>query len=416
MSIIVNPCIASPDTLTPLSALFKHSVASSALPDTLTEYFRIEYFQKSVSAWILFVCNGEDTRVLKILCNYKDERYELDTVQKRQACQFEAFQCNSVFSPTVYYGVARLVYFDAEQQTIGIEKEITDTFCSYSSNTEYALVMRQLPLKHRLDYLLHSQYYTINDLKELTRYLTNHIVQVHTGLPKLSLEEGRRWGSFHQLHIKLQHNLALANPIYENTVESMKAVQDSLYNARRRFTALHNTLLQLFTPDVYGAYTDNRVQNEAIKRCHADLKAPNIWVEEDEMRTKNVRLFTEVSLLDAIDFNKMYSIIDTLSDFATLVVDIQARTQRSYTEKLAQQMVDDYLIATGQNNEECLALIHYYLIEKAYVGAALSIVYDKVPELGLRFLDVAEAWANFLLITPVLDKVPADVREFVPIA
>jgi len=38
--------------------------------------------------------------------------------------------------------------------------------------------------------------------------------------------------------------------------------------------------------------------------------------------------------LDAIDFNPMYSYIDILSDFAMLVIDIQARTK---SRELAKQ-------------------------------------------------------------------------------
>ena len=146
---------------------------------------------------------------------------------------------------------------------------------------------------------------------------------------------------------------------------------------------------QDFPQSVYKYYFEQRTQKNYIKRCHGDLKAPNIWIEAEYSIDEPC-----VSLLDAIDFNPTYCNIDTLSDFATLVADIQARTK---SETQAQSLLELYLRETHQEDDMSRAIVNYYLFEKAYVGAAISIVYDAAPELGRAYLSVAKQRQDILL-------------------
>ena len=91
-------------------------------------------------------------------------------------------------------------------------------------------------------------------------------------------------------------------------------------------------------------------------------------------------------ILDAIDFNPEFYNIDTLSDLAMLVIDIQARTK---SPSLADLIVEDYLRDTMQQDEVSRSVLAYYCVEKAIVGAAVSIVDDHLPDLGLAFWKVA---------------------------
>src|SRR5207247_1238668 len=95
---------------------------------------------------------------------------------------------------------------------------------------------------------------------------------------------------------------------------------------------LKDRLLEVFKEFEYQHFFEQRVQKDRIKRCHADLKAPNIWIAPLPLPgTQNEYWYHKepwkyVYLLDAIDFNPMYGYIDILSDFAMLVTDIHART------------------------------------------------------------------------------------------
>ena len=101
-------------------------------------------------------------------------------------------------------------------------------------------------------------------------------------------------------------------------------------------------------------------------------------------------------LLDAADFNPSYTHIDILSDIALLAADIQARTN---SLSLANCLLESYLEMNGQRDEVSRAVLGYYLVEKAIVGAAVSLVYDHLPELGHAFLRVAEQRLEDLMQT-----------------
>lgn len=78
----------------------------------------------------------------------------------------------------------------------------------------------------------------------------------------------------------------------------------------------------------------------------------------------------------------MYSYIDILSDFAMLVIDLHARTK---SQELADWMIENYLELTNQQDKASKLVLAYYLVEKAIIGAAVNILYDKVPNVGLDF-------------------------------
>ncbi len=46
--------------------------------------------------------------------------------------------------------------------------------------------------------------------------------------------------------------------------------------------------------------------------------------------------------------------------------------------------------STKQQEDVARAVLAYYLVEKAIVGTAISIVYDQAPDLGWAYLAVAE--------------------------
>ncbi len=94
-------------------------------------------------------------------------------------------------------------------------------------------------------------------------------------------------------------------------------------------------------------------------------------------------------ILDAVDFKSMYSNIDILSDVATLIVDIQARTK---SPSIAGYFRNRYLELSRQQDLVSSSILSYYLVEKAFVGAILAIVYDDLPDLGFSFLEVARTY------------------------
>ncbi len=249
---------------------------------------------------------------------------------------------------------------------------------------EYVLLMEKLPDDRRLDHLLQKQNEEIlwQQIQLLTDYVIGIHMYKHLAAPTPSHENGAQWGSCVQLSVKLEHNLGL--------FDLMLAVDKDRYSI---YAELKETLKRIFRGESqYREYFEQRMLNQRIKHCHGDLKAPNIWILPGycELETEP---WKHVWILDAIDFNPSYRNIDILSDFAMLAVDIQARTK---SIELAHKMINYYLEHTNQQDKAAKSVLEYYLVEKAIVGAAVSIVYDRLTELGLAYLEVAQERADKL--------------------
>ncbi len=347
--------------------------------------YKIEGIKVSKPACILFArhSTSKEGVVFKLLYEYKDTRYNLATVGERQKCQLEALHWNRLFTPRVHIGLAHFCAWNKEQATIEIDEIIQNpSLETLDPNKEYVLLMRQLPAGSRLDNILTEA--NFDSLQRYTQLLTRYVVHIHTNLPEssISLEDAKKWGSFVHLRKKLMHNLEFLDKIIEMNTN----------NEYSSYYWLKDCLLLVFEQFKYRHYFEQRIKDGRIKRCHADLKAPNIWIAPLPLPgTPNEYWYgTEpwkyVYLLDAVDFNPMYSHIDILSDFAMLVIDIQARTN---SHKLSNRMIEDYLALTHQQDKVARLLLAYYLVEKAIIGAVVSILYDKVPHVGIDFLEVA---------------------------
>ena len=349
-------------------------------------YYQIEDTRQSECALILFARHRQTPGcvVIKILREYKDTRYDLETVSKRQQCQLEAFERNRVFMREVYIGLARIQELDLCQQYILLDETITNPKqAMLEPEAEYALMMRQLPEERRLDHLLKEK--SDDTLKDYMSLLSKYVAHMHTHLikPLEPDEDETQWGSYEQLHSKLLHNFGLLDLVL-TTQQNGRCRRDAYNQLEDRLTRLKETLKQVFTGDTYRQYFDRRRAQQSIKHCHGDLKAPHIWIASRDSCCKQE---SWISLLDGADFNPTYTHIDVLSDLALLMVDVQARAQ---SVLLADFLMENYLLYTDQQDDLSRAVLAYYLVEKAIVGAAISIVYDNLPELGWSFLAVAE--------------------------
>jgi aminoglycoside phosphotransferase family enzyme len=339
--------------------------------------FSIEQELPTGPALILFARNTQtdESIVIKKLHEYEDARYNLKTRDERHNCLIEALKWNSRFTSNVYIGLGRIcgelnglnlspgqIYLD--QIVREPDKELLDP------DAEYGLLMVRLPDERRLDNLLKSE--EAATLWSLIDQLLEYIADVHKNgaAPATRADKDEYpWGSPEQLWKKLNHNIGLMK--LEPIAAGAKDHTTAAYNR------LQHDLRNIASGKTLTNYFEQRKARGHIKRCHGDLKAANIWITQ------------RVQILDAIDFNPMYCNIDTLSDFAMLVVDIQARTKSA---DLARHMITYYLGLMGQEDDVAQVVLIYYLIEKAIVNAAISIVHDHAPEQGKAFIDIAEIY------------------------
>jgi aminoglycoside phosphotransferase family enzyme len=362
-------------TLTGRSFPQSHSLATTSI-DAI-HYYQIDDLHKSENAIVCFCC---DT-VIKRLHSFEDYRYKLKSVQERQKCLLEGLEWNRKFTNGIHLGLARVYDWKPEKRRIGLG-EITSnpTLDSLDPEDEYVLVMQKLPKEDRLDCLLKGA--TFASQRSYVGLLSTYVANMHHRLDIL-VNDDWYWGNSDQLKTKLTENI--------ESVEKPVGVEDHIKksNHYKRLQSmaerLRNQLLPIFKNNEYPCYFEQRVHQHHIKRCHGDLKARNIWIVSSEHARKK-KLPEGVCILDAIDFNSSFCNIDTLSDFAMLAVDFQIRSPYS---QIANFMIEDYLYRTGQTGKLSRSVLQYYLIEKAFVGALVSILYDNSPQLGDKYLQAA---------------------------
>lgn len=382
---VVYPCSVLTDELQSEISSSPDTPVTSPL-STFVRTYIIEDTCVSECAHVLFArdnLSSDECRVIKVLREYSDSRYDLSTIDRRQHCQLEALTRNRTFSPEVYIGLAPVIELDFDQGFVSIGDVIEHpTQEMLEPGKEYALLMNRLPEDCRLDYLLEEQ--NNASLCSHISILTEHIANLHNHLSSTESSDAKvmQWGSYDQLYDKLQHNLALLDlvPATDNYGEPATAQSSS-----ETLRWLKEMLLKLFTQEDYRHYFEQRVQNGRIGLCHGDLKSLNIWIVPD-CDSYNAAPARRIKILDAIDFNPSYCVVDILSDFAMLAIDVEVRTKST---SLANEMIDYYLTLTGQHDDISRRVLGYYLVEKAIVCAAISIVYDDLPQLGRSLLEVA---------------------------
>jgi aminoglycoside phosphotransferase family enzyme len=355
--------------------------------------YHVEMIRHSASAIIIFARNPHTNEqvVLKVLREMNDERYDLSTIEKRQQCQIEAMDCNPKFTSDIYFGLAHiretLEELERNMRTleeIGVGPVLKDPEKPeyLLEKKEYALLMRLLPENRRLDILLEANcsYKSDEPIPSYLLLLLKRICTIHTDqtvFPTIVLEsEDHQWGSIEQLRKKLQENLAW--------LEKALAQKPDLSDLPDTYNRLKENLSPVLNMKKYRAIFERRLDENCIKHCHGDLKTDNIWIEADSPQC-NERPETCVRILDCIDFNPLFCMIDTLSDIALLIVDIQARTDNL---ELANAIIDEYLRNSGEDEEAARYLLAYYLVEKAIIGTVNSFIDDKNEKLGTSYTRV----------------------------
>ena len=112
---------------------------------------------------------------------------------------------------------------------------------------------------------------------------------------------------------------------------------------------------------------EERCQAGSIRECHGDLHLGNITLFEGR-----------ITPFDGIEFNPALRWIDTLSDIAFLLMDLQHRG----LNQAADQLLNSYLEQSG--DYAGLPLLRFYLLYRAMVRAKVSAIRAAQPDLSHR--------------------------------
>jgi aminoglycoside phosphotransferase family enzyme len=361
---------------------------------------------KSAFVYVAYEQNSLQQKVLKVLRNYADERYNYSTQSGRLACQQEALRKNSEITQDIYQGLGRIVYptLGELEELSRKDQSFTITLASIVRENdqverlprrkgEYALVMSYLPEEQRLDLLLQAQKENPTMQREYLSLLAERIEQMHRELPPpgtIGDKDGNAWGNHQQLFKKLEHNLAYFDLITRD--------EPKLYKQYKHLKVSLEHLIQ--QSGLQEAFKIR--QSKYIKQCHGDLKTQNIWIETNKQDNDPLQC---VRILDAVDFNEFYRNIDVLADLAMLAVDVIAHGGKDLGDYLIKQYLK---FASASQTEEqsyiepeeahaAKIVLTYYLLEKAIVCAIMCLVIDRSEkQLGAQLLRLADEYASEL--------------------
>jgi aminoglycoside phosphotransferase family enzyme len=213
--------------------------------------------------------------------------------------------------------------------------------------------------------------------------LVQRISEIHNDC-SLNTEADECWGSFQQIQAKLESNFAFV----ESVADESKGLRCFDRGIEREFQIIKNALSTMIVQDHFQECFEQRRKKARIKRCHGDLKTQNIFISSSQPDAMS-ELAEHIWIIDAIDFNSSFCYIDILSDIAMLAVDIQARCR---SQAIAEWIIEYYLELTGQQDSTARTVLSYYMLEKAYIGASVSVIDDDDLATGRNFLKVAQQY------------------------
>lgn len=276
----------------------------------------------------------------------------------------EGFVYNQRFAPGVYLGIMYIERLSADTQTFLPGHLTLIPHKSKLTNGEYAYVMKTLPPQWRLDHRLYAEKMPLATIDGM-KFLAREVARLHrrAGVPfskrGLPASIAAKLKFNRQFFIQSLHKL------------SLDGIDVSAYQC---IDAIMNTAVFDLEPDF-----KRRFDQGHIKRCHGDLKLTNLWIRLPQKR---------LLALDCIDFNLDFSHIDTLSDVAMFVMDLQMHLS-SEQKPLVKEFVSTYLLEMAEDEKIVEAVLKYYITEKAMVCANVSILLDHASERGMKYLSLA---------------------------
>ncbi|WMP16481.1 bifunctional aminoglycoside phosphotransferase/ATP-binding protein [Thiothrix lacustris] len=263
---------------------------------------------------------------------------------RQHFCQ-EELRLNRRFAPKLYLDVVPILLVDGLYQ-------LGSTTAKTSQNiVEYAVKMRQFDPSQQLDCLLSANLLPLEWMDELATRLAQFHQQADIA------PTNREWGLPENIFSPMQQNfISLRQHLHEEDLLEQLAP------------------LEHWTQQTYSQQYDQllyRQKNGGIRACHGDLHLGNIALID-----------AEITFFDGIEFNEALRWIDTASDIAFLLMDLDDRSKPAWAHRL----LNAWLAESG--DYATLPLLNFYQVYRAMVRA-------KVHALRLSQLeDAAERSAS----------------------
>ncbi len=239
-------------------------------------------------------------------------------------------------SPVEIASLDKLKPIDQQTQTT---EGTLETNIEISSSTdkpfEYAVRMQQFDPKAGLNDLLIQNKFDKNWIDQIAEQLA----KFHLTLPTVATNSP--WGETENIWQLVSDN-------FLHTLDFCTDPQDlnQLSELYRQVSAQYQALIDTFR---------ERRKLGFIRECHGDLHLANVTFFRDEIR-----------LFDCIEFNLQFRWIDTCSDLAFLLMDLEANNKQSW----ANMTLNKYLEITG--DYQSLQVLDFYKSFRSMVRAKVA--------------------------------------------
>ncbi|BCU06093.1 AAA family ATPase [Allochromatium tepidum] len=251
---------------------------------------------------------------------------DFSTLERRRFCCAEELRLNRRLAPDLYLDVVTV------NGTLDAPR-IDGT----GPILEYGVRMRRFPQSALLDRRPVTA--------ELMTRLAEHIADFHAGLPPAGPSSG--FGT----------PARVLEPMLENLTQIRARLDDP--EAQARLESLETWIRARF--ETLTPVIEQRRAEGFVRECHGDMHRGNIALVDDR-----------ILIFDAIEFNPNLRWIDTASEIAFFVMDLEQEGERS----AAHRFLNRYLERSGDYG--ALAVLDFYKVYRALVRAkVLAIRWDQ---------------------------------------
>jgi len=265
---------------------------------------------------------------------------DFSSLDKRKFFCYEELRLNRRLAPDLYIDVIP-IYGTPSQPSLSESPHTQSSDTEQSqirhSPIEYALRMTQFDQSGLLDRLEEAKKLTYGHIKTLAKSLASFHSRVNADIPN--------------------DYFGTAQGVFAPVNENFEQIQAKLCQAsliEELLTLKHWATMSF--QDLQPLIEQRRALG-FVRECHGDLHLGNITLFDQQ-----------IVIFDCIEFNASLSWIDTISDLAFLVMDLEKRGQNAY----ANQLTNDYLELTG--DYQGAALLRFYKAYRAMVRAKVAVL------------------------------------------
>jgi aminoglycoside phosphotransferase family enzyme/predicted kinase len=279
--------------------------------------------------------------------------------QRREACIKEV-TLNRRTTEGIYIGVVSVIFFQGKYKLSDVDDP---------EALEYLVHMKRLPQESMLDQRLKQG--TFSDI--MATDLGNKIADFHTYSTKG--DHISQMGSYEGVKKNVEENFSQLIPYIGQTVE--KEIYDEIVDYSRSFMKKRKNLFI------------ERAENKFVRDVHGDLRTEQISVTDDGI----------VSILDCIEFNDRMRWIDTASDLAFILMDLEHKG----SIHLADKLLESYFEKAADPN--IVELLSFYKCYRAFVrgkiesfliddSSVLKVDRERIKSRAKSYFDLARRYAN----------------------